>query len=331
MATVTAAGRQPGLLPLLLDHLVWGILAAILLVCSLTIEHFFQIGIFINIAQHATFVGLLAVGLSFCIVAGHMDLSIESVMAFAAMLAAWLTATRGSTLGFHLNTWLTLLIVLGFGALVGLVNAFLIVRLHINAFIVTLAMYIALRGLGLILTGGRAMYGLPDDMRFIAANDLLGLPLLIWVLVATYLAFGVILRRSRFGRYVYLVGGNPVAPFRAGINVQKVLFQVFILSGILAAFAGWLLAARTNGATPNLGVGMLFEAFAAVVIGGVSLRGGVGALSGVFAGVLLLSTIDTAINVMGLDASYMQVIRGALMLLAVLLDSAKGAILRRWG
>ncbi len=331
MATVTAAGRQAGLLPLLLDHLVWGILAAILLVCSLTIEHFFQIGIFINIAQHATFVGLLAVGLSFCIVAGHMDLSIESVMAFAAMLAAWLTATRGSTLGFHLNTWLTLLIVLGFGALVGLVNAFLIVRLHINAFIVTLAMYIALRGLGLILTGGRAMYGLPDDMRFIAANDLLGLPLLIWVLVATYLAFGVILRRSRFGRYVYLVGGNPVAPFRAGINVQKVLFQVFILSGILAAFAGWLLAARTNGATPNLGVGMLFEAFAAVVIGGVSLRGGVGTLSGVFAGVLLLSTIDTAINVMGLDASYMQVIRGALMLLAVLLDSAKGAILRRWG
>lgn len=331
MATVTAADRPSNLLPFLLDHLVWGILAGILLVCSLTIEHFFQIGIFINIAQHATFVGLLAVGLSFCIVAGHMDLSIESVMAFAAMLAAWLTATRGSTLGFHLNTWLTLLIVLGFGALVGLVNAFLIVRLHINAFIVTLAMYIALRGLGLILTGGRAMYGLPDDMRFVAANDLLGLPLLIWVLVATYVAFGVILRRSRFGRYVYLVGGNPVAPFRAGINVPKVLFQVFVLSGILAAFAGWLLAARTNGATPNLGVGMLFEAFAAVVIGGVSLRGGVGTLSGVFAGVLLLSTIDTAINVMGLDASYMQVIRGALMLLAVLLDSAKGAILRRWG
>ncbi|HMR32795.1 MAG TPA: ABC transporter permease [Geminicoccaceae bacterium] len=331
MAVATAARRPPALLPLLLDHLVWAILAAIILVCSLTIEHFFQIGIFINIAQHATFVGLLAVGLSFCIIAGHMDLSIESVMAFGAMLAAWLTATRGSTFGMQLDTWLVLPIVLGFGALVGLVNAFLIVRLQINAFIVTLAMYIALRGLGLILTGGRAMYGLPDDFRFIASNDFLGLPLLIWVLVTTYLAFGIVLRRSRFGRYVYLVGGNPVAPFRAGIDVSKVLFQVFVLSGVLAAFAGWLLAARTNGATPNLGIGMLFEAFAAVVIGGVSLRGGVGRLSGVFAGVLLLSTIDTAINVMGLDASYMQVIRGALMLLAVLLDSAKGAVLRRYG
>jgi ribose transport system permease protein len=322
------ARRQ--LLAFVLDHLVWGILAAILLVCSLSINHFFQPGIFINILQHATFVGLLAVGLSFCIIAGHMDLSIESVMAFAAMLAAWLTAARGSPLGLQLNTWLTLLLVLGFGALVGLFNAVLVVRFRINAFIVTLATYIAVRGLGLILTGGRSMYGLPDDFRAAGSADLLGLPLLVWILVVTYLIFGAVLRRTRFGRWVQLVGGNPIAPFRAGIDVDRVLYQVFVLSGVVAAFAGFLLAARTNGATPNLGLGMLFEAFAAVVIGGVSLRGGIGGLSGVFAGVLLLSTIDTAINVMGLDASYMQVIRGALMLLAVLLDSVKQTIERRY-
>ena len=333
-ATVEAAGgaetRRP-VVVYVLDHLVWGILAAILLVCSVTIEHFFQIGIFINIAQHATFVGLLAIGLSFCIIAGHMDLSIESVMAFAAMLAAWLTASRGSPLGIQLNTWLTLLIVLGFGALVGLVNAVLVVRFRINAFIVTLATYISVRGLGLILTGGRSMYSLPDDFRAAGSADLLGLPLLIWILVVTYLAFGAVLKKTQFGRWVFLIGGNPTAPFRAGIDVDGVLYRVFILSGVVAAFAGFLLAARTNGATPNLGVGMLFEVFAAVVIGGVSLRGGIGGLSGVFAGVLLLSTIDTAINVMGLDASYMQVIRGALMLLAVLLDSVKQSIERRYG
>ncbi|MEK0082836.1 ABC transporter permease [Benzoatithermus flavus] len=325
----SASGRRP-LLPFVLDHLVWGILAAILLVCSLAIPHFFQLGIFLNIALHATFVGLLAVGLSFCIVAGHMDLSIESVMAFAAMVAAWLTAARGSPLGIQLPTALTLLVVLAFGALAGLFNAVLVVRFRINAFIVTLATYIAIRGLGLILTGGRSMYGLPDGFRAVGSADLLGVPLLIWILITTYLAFGAILRRTRFGRWVYLVGGNPVAPFRAGIDVDRVLYKVFVLSGVLAAFAGFLLAARTNGATPNLGLGMLFEAFAAVVIGGVSLRGGVGGLSGVFAGVLLLSTIDTAINVMGLEASYMQVIRGALMLLAVLLDSVKQSVQRRW-
>ena len=220
---------------------------------------------------------------------------------------------------------------LGFGGLVGLFNAVLVVRFRINAFIVTLATYISVRGLGLILTGGRSMYGLPDDFRAAGSSDLLGLPLLIWILVVTYLIFGTILKKTQFGRWVYLVGGNPTAPFRAGIDVDGVLYRVFILSGVVAAFAGFLLAARTNGATPNLGVGMLFEVFAAVVIGGVSLRGGIGGLSGVFAGALLLSTIDTAINVMGLDASYMQVIRGGLMLLAVLLDSVKQSIERRYG
>jgi ribose transport system permease protein len=314
----------------LLDHLVWLILAIILIVFSLTIDRFFQIGIFINILQHATFVGVIAIGLSFCIIAGHMDLSVESVMAFAAMLAAWLAAGRGSASGLEVDPWLTLVIAIGFGALAGAFNGLLVIRFQINAFIVTLATYIAIRGLGLVLTGGRSMYGLPDSFRSVATVELSGIPLLVLILVAAYLVFSMILTRTRFGRYVYLVGGNVTAPFRAGINVKRVLYTVFILSGVLAAIAGWLLAARTNGATPNLGFGMLFEAFAAVVIGGVSLRGGTGRLSGVFAGVLLLSAIDTAINVMGLEPYYMQVIRGGLMLLAVLLDSAKTAIRRRY-
>ena len=331
--STSAAGAGPGravVLNAVLDHLVWLILAIILAIFSLTIEHFFQLGIFLNILQHATFVGLIAIGLSFCIIAGHMDLSVELVMAFAAMLAAWLAATRGSASGLEVDPWLTLLLALGFGAGAGAFNAVLVIRFQINAFIVTLATYIAIRGFGLVLTGGRSMYGLPDDFRAVATTDLLGLPLLVVILVVAYVVFNVILTRTRFGRYVYLVGGNVIAPFRAGIRVERVLYTVFILSGVLAAFAGWLLAARTNGATPNLGLGMLFEAFAAVVIGGVSLRGGIGQLSGVFAGVLLLSAIDTAINVMGLEPYYMQVIRGGLMLLAVLLDSAKTAIRRRY-
>lgn len=313
-----------------LDHLVWVILIVILAVCSLTIEHFFQIGIFLNILQHATFVGLLAIGLSFCIIAGHMDLSIESVMAFAAMVAAWLAAARGSASGIELAPWMTLIVVMLLGGALGAFNALLVVRFHINAFIVTLAMYIMVRGFGLVLTGGRSMYGLPDGFRGVATLDVLGVPLLVLILIAAYLLFGAILEKTRFGRHTYLVGGNPIAPFRAGIDVDRILYAVFILSGVLAAVAGWLLAARTNGATPNLGLGMLFEAFAAVVIGGVSLRGGIGSLGGVFAGVLLLSSIDTAINIMGLDAYYMQVIRGGLMLLAVLLDSLKTQIRRRY-
>jgi ribose transport system permease protein len=324
------APSRAALVNALLDHLVWLILAIILILLSLTIDRFFQIGIFINILQHATFVGIIAIGLSFCIIAGHMDLSVESVMAFAAMLAAWLAASRGSASGLELAPWLTLLIAIGFGALAGAFNGVLVIRFRINAFIVTLATFIAIRGFGLVLTGGRSMYGLPDSFRTVATEDLLGVPLLVLILVAAYVLFGVLLSRTRFGRYVYLVGGNVIAPFRAGIDVNRVLYTVFILSAVLAAIAGWLLAARTNGATANLGFGMLFEAFAAVVIGGVSLRGGIGRLSGVFAGVLLLSAIDTAINVMGIEPYYMQVIRGGLMLLAVLLDSAKTAIRQRY-
>jgi ribose transport system permease protein len=326
----TLAPSRAAFLNAFLDHLVWLILAIILIVLSLSIDRFFQIGIFINILQHATFVGIIAIGLSFCIIAGHMDLSVESVMAFAAMLAAWLAASRGSASGLALAPWLTLLIAIGFGALAGAFNGVLVIRFRINAFIVTLATFIAIRGFGLVLTGGRSMYGLPDSFRTVATAELFGVPLLVLILIAAYVLFGILLSRTRFGRYVYLVGGNVIAPFRAGIDVDRVLYTVFVLSGVLAAIAGWLLAARTNGATANLGLGMLFEAFAAVVIGGVSLRGGVGRLSGVFAGVLLLSSIDTAINVMGIEPYYMQVIRGGLMLLAVLLDSAKTAIRHRY-
>ncbi|MEZ4699106.1 MAG: ABC transporter permease [Rhodothermales bacterium] len=327
MPTATLSAR-PAILPSLIDHLVWIILAGVLVVCSLTIENFFQTGIFVNIARQATFVGILSAGLALVIIAGHMDLSIESVMAFSAMLAAYLVGSNGAGLGLAIPVWATLLLSLAVGAGVGLLNGWLVIRLKINAFIVTLATFITVRGLALVLAGGRSVFGLPDAFRGVANAELLGIPVLVLILAAVYGVLHVVLTRMRFGRYLYMIGGNATAPFRAGIAVDRILWQAFVLSGVLAALAGWLLASRTNGATANLGTGMLFEAFAAVVIGGVSLTGGVGRLSGVIAGVLLLSTIDTAINVMGLPPHYMQVIRGGLVLLAVLFDSAKTSLRR---
>ena len=251
-------------------------------------------------------------------------------MAFAAMITAFLVATGGAALGLTLNPWLTLPAALALGALIGFSNGFLVTRLQISAFIVTLAGFIGVRGLGLVLTGGRSVHGLPDSLRTVASTTVAGLPLMVVILIATYALFHFILTRTTFGRHLYLVGGNATATFRAGIDVNRLTVTVFVLSGALAGLAGWLLSIRANGATPNLGTGMLFEAFAAVVIGGVSLQGGVGRLSGVFAGVLLLSSIDTAVNVMGLPPQYTQVIRGLLVLFAVLLDSLKLQIRRRY-
>lgn len=315
--------RSAGAAKWMLDNLVWFILVAILVILSATVPGYFQIGIFKNIAYQATFVGILAVGMSYCVIAGQMDLSVESVLAFSAMVAAYLSGLSTAASGLAWPGYASLAVVLGIGALVGLVNGFFVVQLRVTAFIVTLAMYIVMRGLALILTKARSIFDLPLDMRAVASTDVLGVPTLVVILIAVYVVFHVVLTRTPFGRHVYLVGGNPTAPFRAGIDVRRLTYKVFILSGVLAAFTGWLLAARTNGATPNLGLGMLFEVFAAVVIGGVSLSGGVGWLSGVFAGALLLSAISTATNIIGLEPQYMQVIRGGLMLIAVLLDSLK--------
>jgi ribose transport system permease protein len=319
----------------LLDNLVWLILFVVLAIFAIGIPNFLQIGILLNILEQSTFVGIIAVGLSLTLIAGHMDLSVESVLGLTAMATALVFGTHGAGGGLELHpAWLalpaSLLLSLAVGIVIGLSNAWLVVGLKINAFIVTLASYIWVRGLVIALSGGRSVYGLPDSIRALAIDDIFGVPLLGWLLILVFVVFAFVLTKTPFGRHLMMIGGNPVAAFRAGIRVDRLVAITFVLSGATAGFAGWLLASRTAGATANLGIGMLFEAFAAVVIGGVSLKGGYGRLSGVFAGVLLLSSIQTAINVMGMPPHYTQIIRGGLVLLAVLLDTFKTSVRRRY-
>jgi ribose transport system permease protein len=224
----------------------------------------------------------------------------------------------------------SLAIALAVGAIIGTSNGLFVVKFGINAFIVTLASYIWARGIVVAMSGGRSVYGLPDAMRVMAIQRVAGIPLLAWVLILVYAVFAFILNKTPFGRHLIMIGGNQTATYRAGIKVGRAVFIAFLLSGMLAGLAGWLLATRTAGATANLGIGMLFQAFAAVVIGGVSLRGGYGRLSGVFAGVLLLSSIQTAINVMGMPPHYTMVIQGTMVLVAVLLDTLKNNIRRQF-
>jgi ribose transport system permease protein len=317
-----------------LDNLVWVILAAVLIVFSLTIPNYFQIGIFANIIEQSTFVGTMAVGLSLVIIAGNIDLSVESTLALAAMVTGLLFATRGAGLGIALTPeWLvipvSLLIALATGAIIGFINAFFVVRLGMNAFIATLASFIWVRGLVIALSGGRSAQSLPDELRFLAIGTIAHIPIIAWISILCFGLFGFILNRTPFGRHLVMIGGNRTATFRAGIKIDLLSTIAFVLAGAIAGLAGWLLALRTSGATANLGVGMLFQAFAAVVIGGVSLQGGVGRLSGVYAGVLLLSAINTAINLMGMPAHFTQIIHGGLVLLAMVLDSIKTQIRTR--
>jgi len=321
-------------LEVLLDNLVWFMLLVVLVLFSLFVPNFFQLGIFANIIEASSVLGVMSIGLALVIIAGHMDLSVESVAALAAMAVGILFCSAGIGIGLQLTpAWLalpvSLVLALGIGALIGTINGLLIVRLKMSAFIITLASYIWVRGLVLAVSGGRSAQDLAPAIRWLGIQRLVGLPLTAWIAIACFVAFSLILAKTPFGRHLVMIGGNETATFRAGIRVNRYLVIAFVLAGAIAGLSGWLMAIRTSGATANLGIGLLFNAFAAVVIGGVSLKGGVGSLPGVYAGVLLLSAINTAINLMGLPANFTQVIHGLLVLAAVLLDTLKQSIRQR--
>jgi ribose transport system permease protein len=321
-------------LEFVLDNLVWFMLLFVLVVFSIFIPNYFQLGIFANIIEASSVLGVMSIGLALVIITGHMDLSVESVAALGAMAVGILFCSAGIGMGVTLYPeWLmvpvSLAIALVVGGLIGSVNGYLVVKLKMSAFIITLASYIWVRGLVLAISGGRSAQDLAPAIRWFGIQRVLGLPLTAWIAVSCFAIFSFILAKTPFGRHLLMIGGNETATYRAGIRVNRNLIIAFVLAGAIAGLAGWLLAIRTSGATANLGVGLLFNAFAAVVIGGVSLKGGVGSLPGVYAGVLLLSSINTAINLMGLPANFTQVIHGLLVLAAVLLDAFKQTIRQR--
>jgi ribose transport system permease protein len=309
------------ILRLILDNIVWFILLLVVFAFSVGIEGFAQWGIYRNILYHSVFVGILAIGEALCIISRELDLSVESVLGLATVVTAYLTGSSSDASGLLLNGFLTLGIVLLMGALIGLFNGILIVKLNISSFIITLSSYLIFRAVGLIITKGHGVIKLRPEVVAVARTNVGPVPLLVIIMIFMYGLFYFILTRTQFGRHIYLVGDSREASFNAGIRVGRILFGAFILSGLLSAFAGWLLAARTNGSSPGIGVGMLFEAFAAVVIGGVSLQGGVGNLTGVFAGAILLSAISTAISILGMPPFYMNIIRGGFIIIAVIIDA----------
>ena len=292
MSTMRAAKSKKMAL-FFLNNAVWVIFIVLMVSFSIFIEGFFSLENYRNVLYHSVFIGMLAIAETLVLISGNMDLSVESTAAGSAIISVWLCAASATASGLLLNTWLGILIVLILGAMVGAVNAFFILKLKINSFLVTLATYVIIRGVAILISKGYGMSELPDSFRFIDSRQLLGLPLMVFLMIASYFLFEFILQNTQFGKHIYVIGGNLNAAYNFGIRVNKVLLYVFILSGVISALTGWLMAARVNGANAGIGSGYLFEVLAAVVIGGVSLSGGVGSLVGVFAGVLILGAIHT--------------------------------------
>jgi ribose transport system permease protein len=306
-----------------LNNVVWFIFIVLMIGFSIFIKGFSSIENYRNILYHSVFIGMLAIAEAIVLISGNMDLSVESTAAGAAIISVWLVGASSTTSGLLLNSWLGILIIIIAGGLVGAFNAFFILKLKINSFLVTLATYVTIRGVAVLISKGYGMSELPASFRFINTVEFLTLPLMVFLLFFFYILFEFVLRNTQFGRHVYVIGGNVSAAYNFGIKVNRVLFKVFVLSGIISAITGWLMAARVNGANAGIGSGYLFEVLAAVVIGGVGLSGGYGSLVGVFAGSLILSAIHNAINISAISPFYTTVIRGGLIFIAIGLDSLK--------
>ena len=313
-------------IPTLLDNLIWILLIAVVIFFSVATDGFLNPGSFINILVHAAVLGLLVVGESFTLVTGNFDLSVESTLGFCAMLSAWLVLPMGppeNGSGLMMHPFIAIAIIMVLGPLIGWINGTLITRGKMNNFVVTLAMLIALRGLMLLVPQGNTVYHTPPLYNVLGSAKVGPIPLPVIVVLVAFAVAHVVLKYTPFGRDLYAVGGNKDAALASGVDPEKRIRQVYMISGGLAALAGWMLAGRLRSVIPNLGEGMVFEVFAAAVIGGISLQGGRGTMLGAFGGVLLLSAIGTGLNLMDISEFWIGTVRGLIILIAMLVDAQK--------
>lgn len=274
----------------------------------------------VNVLQQQTELSLLVLAEAMILISGKFDLSLESTIGLAPALGVGLVIPLASNgLGTDLPPGLAIPICLLVGVLVGAINGFLILRLRLSAFIVTLGMLIVLRGLQIGLTGGKNLFEIPPSVLYLGNAVWLGLPASIWICAVLFTAGMLALGYLRHGRAIYALGGNLDAARAAGIRTDRVMWTVLILGSLLAALAGILMTGRLGSVSASQGSGMIFTVFAAAVIGGVSLDGGKGSLFGALCGVIVLGLINNILTLAGVSAQWIQAIYGGIILIALML------------
>jgi simple sugar transport system permease protein len=287
-------------------------LAVLVGVLAGTAPHFASTENALNVLRQSATVGLVAFPMTLVIVAAEIDISVGSAAAFAACLMAALTTNVGLPLE------LAAAIALVCGALLGAAGGALRAFLGIPSFIVTLAMYGALRGAAFLITNAFPININSNRFPWFGNGDLLGIPVPGLMMVAVFAIFLFVGTRTTFGRSVYAVGGNPGAARLSGISVTRVRISVFALTGLLAALTGVVLAAKLGSATPSIATGLEFDVIAAVIIGGTSLYGGRGTMFGTLLGVLFISVLVNGMVLLDVNQYLQDVVRGIVILVAVL-------------
>lgn len=306
-----------------LDNLIWPILIVAFIFFSLLLpEIFTQYRNIRFLLYTSAGLGAITLAESICLISGNFDLSVGSVAGFSAMAAAlflteWFPGSPGVV---------GILVLLAVGGAIGFLNGFSIAKFGVNPFLQTLSTLIIFEG-GILVLSTQSVYGLPESYLWIGSEVVTiplfnPIPIAIFVMFGLFLGLWFILTKTRFGRSVYAVGGNEESAAEAGIDTERVIITVYVISGILAATGGLLLTGFNGGATPTIGTSQLFPAFTAAVIGGISLFGGRGNVINALGGVLLLGTISAGLVMMNIDPTIVQTINGIVLLSAILLYTA---------
>ncbi len=289
--------------------------AFILLIAALSLlsSSFLTLSNALNIARQVSINAIIAAGMTFVILTGGIDLSVGSVLAISgAVIAGLLAAGRPLLIGIGGG--------LAVGGILGLINGLIIAKGRVQPFIATLAMLTIGRGLTLVYTDGRPITGLPDNFVWLGAGEIGRIPVPVVLMAVVFVVGVLILKQSVMGRYVYAIGGNEEAARLSGVNVAFYKALVYVISGMLAATSAVILTARLNSAQPTAGSAFELDAIAAVVLGGTTLAGGEGSLGGTILGAFIIGVLNNGLNLLDVSSFYQQVVKGIVILLAVLLD-----------
>jgi len=276
---------------------------------SVLSERFFTISNMLIVMRQTSIVAFLAVGMSFVILGAGIDLSVGSVLAFSGAVGAGVMQNGGLFFG--------ILAGLALGTALGAFSGIVITKLKIPAFIATLAMMAIARGGTLVYTDGRPITGLPSSFAFLGRGYIGNVPFPIILMLIIFILAYIVLKLTRFGRYVYATGGNINAARASGIKVDNVIISTFAISGFLSGLTGMVLASRLNSAQPTAGMGYELDAIAAVVLGGTSLFGGEGELWGTLVGAFIMGILNNGLNMLNVSSFYQQVAKGIVILIAI--------------
>ena len=284
-----------------------------LVICAIftvATDSFLTVSNITDVVRTNTINGLLAVGLTYVILSGGIDLSVEATVCLAGLVAGYLSPMPV----------VAVLAGVMVGVAIGLFNGLMLEKSGVQPFIFTLAMSRLLRGVVLAITKGKNYYTIDSSFTAIVRSSVFGIPSLIIMFVVIVVITYFALNRARYGRYIYAVGSNEEAARLSGIRTHRIKVSAYVIAGMLSGLAGVLLTARLSGAQTNAGDGRSLDAVSAVIIGGTSLRGGRGGILNTLLGIFIIAVLNNGMTLMGVPTNYNQLIKGLLMLVAVLLD-----------